>query len=166
MKTSGYFSWDSSLMEIISAEERISKSTEKPYMVVKARMVFKSNPQHLAHLARAKKVYTMLCFSESLFQLFEAGNYHTFEGELSFDWGNTWMKITRLYDDEGNRLLRSLKTENDNAFDEKIAGIGGKNIETCVTATIKRTQDGDEPPYCDKACEVCLDYDTSYCPLY
>lgn len=166
MKTDGYFSWDSSLMEIISAEERISKTTEKPYVVVKARMVFLGNPQNKTNLARAKKVYTMLCFNEVLFALFEAGNYHRFEGELSFDWGNTWMKITRLYDDKGNRLLRSMKTESDNTFDEKIEGSICKNVNAYFTQRIEEIQGGNEFPPCHHKCEECLDYDTSDCPLY
>jgi hypothetical protein len=105
MKKKGYFSWDSSLVEIVSVEQRISKSTEKPYVVVKARMVFFGNMQSSCLKKQASKIYTMVCFKESLFGLFEVGNWHTFEGEISFDWGNTWLKITRLYDDKGNRLL-------------------------------------------------------------
>lgn len=166
MKTSGYFSWDSSLMEIISAEERISKSTEKPYMVVKARMVFLDNPQYKVHLARAKKVYTMLCFNEVLFALFEAGNYHRFEGELSFDWGNTWMKITRLYDDKGNRLLRRMECKNVNKFDEKLTESVGKNLQTCVDEQIEEALNENENFVCSHICDECLDYETSYCPLY
>ncbi len=166
MKTSGYFSWDSSLMEIISAEERISKSTEKPYMIVKARMVFLSNPQYRAHLNRAKKVYTMLCFSEPLFGLFEAGNHHTFEGELSFDWGNTWLKILRLYDDSGNRLLRPTKIKKTNTANEEITVGVDKKGETYFTRRTKGNQDENENLVCNHICEECLDYDTSDCPLY
>lgn len=110
MNRKAYFSWRSSLMEIVSVEERFSKTTEKPYMIVKARMVFFGNMEFSPLQKQASKSYTMMCFKESLFGLFEAGNQHIFEGELSFDWGNTWLKIMRLYDDCGNRLLRPKKT--------------------------------------------------------
>jgi hypothetical protein len=166
MKTKGKYSWNSPLMEIVTAGERISKTTEKPYMVVKARMVFSGNIRFIADKKQAKKVYTMLCFSEPLFGLFEAGNVHIFEGELSFDWGNTWLKITKLYDNEGNRLLRPTETEKTNAFDEKLADSIGKDVNAYFTKRIKEIRDGDEPPFCTFSCEACLDYNTSGCPLY
>lgn len=166
MNRKGYFSWRSSLMEIISAEERVSKSTEKPYMVVKARMVFFGNMKFSPLKKQASKNYTMVCFKESLFGLFEAGNQHIFEGELSFDWGNTWMKIMKLYDDCGKRLLRLAKSEKTNAFDEKTAESASKSTEEYFTARIKETQEENEDLACKGVCEECLDYDTSDCPIY
>ncbi len=110
MKRSNEIWWDSPKMEITSVEEKVSKTTEKPYMVIKARMAFRSEPRYRAYKTWSKKVYTMMCFHEPLFGLFEKGNVHMFAGELSFDWGNTWLKITKLYDDNGERLLRPQKT--------------------------------------------------------
>lgn len=110
MKRSEEIWWDSPKMEITSVEEKVSKTTEKPYMVIKARMAFRSEPRYRAYKTWSKKVYTMMCFREPLFGLFEKGNVHMFAGELSFDWGNTWLKITKLYDEKGNRLLRPQET--------------------------------------------------------
>lgn len=129
MKNKGIFAWYSSLMEIVSVEERVSKSTKKPYMIVKAKMVFSGNIRFLANKKQSRKAYTMMCFSESLFALFEVGNVHGFEGELSFDWGNTWLKITKLYDDEGNRLLKPTEIKDIVKFDEKLLKSIGENFE-------------------------------------
>ncbi len=159
MKTEGKFSWNSSLMEIVSAEERISKTTEKPYMVVKARMVFFGNALHRDGKSQIKKVYTMLCFSEPLFGLFEAGNHHTFEGELSFDWGNTWLKITKLYDDSGNRLLRPEKKKDDE-YPIRVMGRVDQILEERKEneeAERKRRSDDGWP--CTQECEGCEDQD-------
>ncbi len=166
MNRKGYFSWSSSLMEIVSVEERFSKTTEKPYMVIKARMVFFGNMQSSPLKKLASKIYTMVCFKESLFGLFETNNQHSFEGELSFDWGNTWLKITKLYDNSGNRLLRPAETTITNKYDEKIAAAVEKSMETFLTIRTKEIQDGSEPPCCSRECAECLDYDTSDCPLY
>jgi hypothetical protein len=166
MNRKGYFSWGSSLMVIVSVEQRISKTTEKPYMVIKARMVFFGNMQSSPLKKQASKTYTMVCFKESLFELFEVDNWHTFEGELSFDWGNTWLKITRLYDDKGNRLLRPVGIENGNAADEKLVDSFGKNLDNLFTERIEENQEGNESFVCEHNCDECLDYDTSDCPLY
>ncbi|MEE9396111.1 MAG: hypothetical protein V3V31_03770 [Methylococcales bacterium] len=133
MKPDGYFLWKSPLMEIVSAEERISKSTEKPYMVVKAKMVFSGNPVRRGGKKRSEKNYAMMCFSGPLFALFETGNQHLFEGELSFDWGNTWLKITKLYDSSGNRLLRPAEIQEADKLYEKISEAVVKNIGAYVT---------------------------------
>ncbi len=166
MNRKAYFSWRSSLMEIISAEERVSKSTEKPYMVVKARMVFFGNMEFSPLQKQASKNYTMVCFKESLFGLFEANNQHIFEGELSFDWGNTWLKIMRLYDDCGKRLLRPAKSEKANAFDGRVVEKAKESTEDYFKARTKKIQEENETRVCNGDCEECLDYDTSACPTY
>jgi hypothetical protein len=151
---------------IVSVEERISKTTLKPYVVVKARMVFFGNLRSSPLKKLASKIYTMMCFNESLFGLFETGNQHLFEGELSFDWGNTWIKIMKLFDDSGNRLLRPTKTEDANAYDEKIAESIGKNVDCYLAEKREAIQRGNGNLVCSHICEECLDYDTSGCPLY
>lgn len=166
MKAEGSFSWKSPLMEIVSTEEKVSKSTEKPYVVVKARMSCRTLPRYRAYKTWSKKVYTMMCFHEVLFGLFEEGNHHIFEGELSFDWGNTWLKIMKLYDDKGNRLLRPTENTNVNKFHEKIAEAIGEDLETYFTAKIKENHEKNGTLLCDHVCEECLDYDCSDCPLY
>lgn len=155
MKTNKLFAWYSPLMEIISAEERVSKSTERPYMVVKARMVFFGNAPRRGGKIQTKKVYTMLCFSEPLFGLFEAGNLHTFEGELSFDWGNTWLKIVKMYGKEGNRLLRSEKKK-DNEYPDSVMGRVKQILEERESdeRTKEKPFEKDGLP-CDKSCWEC-----------
>lgn len=140
MNRKGYFSWASSLMEIVSVEQRISKTTEKPYLVVKARMVFFGNMKSSCLKDQASKNYTMVCFKESLFELFEVDNWHTFEGELSFDWGNTWLKITRLYDDKGNRLLRPDEAREASMFHEKLSEAISREPEAYFQKRIEENQ--------------------------
>ncbi len=162
MKLDGNFLWMSPLMEIVSAEERISKSTEKPYLVVKARMVFSGNPVRTGGNKRPGKSYTMMCFSEPLFALFEAGNQHSFEGELSFDWGNTWLKITKLYDDSGNRLLRPTKTEKANKVDEEIADSIEGDFGEYFKRRIKEIQEEKTGLSCTTACRECDHQDCDF----
>lgn len=166
MKKEGHFSWNTSLMEIVNVEERVSKTTEKPYLVIKATMVFFGNTGLRGGKKQSPKVYTMMCFSETLFTLFEAGNQHTFEGELSFDWGNTWLKITKLYDDEGNRLLRPTKGENDNTADEKIADSAGESLEAYFQKRIEENRKKNKGCPWDYPCDECSDQDCEFTVPY
>lgn len=165
MTPSTTFLWKSPLMEIVSAEERVSKSTEKPYVVVKARMVFLSNPRYLAHVAGAKKVYSMMCFKESLFALFQTGNHHEFEGELSFDWGNTWLKITKLFDDKGNRLLRPYKTNCQDDTERDRVALAKKLDDKNNLEELEREQAEDFFAFCAYKCDECQNIDCVDCPF-
>ncbi len=157
MKIDGNFVWKSSLMEIISAEERVSKTTEKPYMVVKARMVFLGNLKQHPSLSRTKIIYSMMCFKESLFQLFEVGNRHFFEGELSFNWGNTWLKITKLCDDSGNRLLRPQKSNCQDDIERERAAFAQLIYEDAIVMKNERERRLNAEWPCTEECIDCGD---------
>ncbi len=166
MKVEGSFSWKSNLMEIISVEKKYSLRTEKHYMVVKAEMVFFGNPVRRGIKNQKVKVHTMLCFKESLFALFEAGNYHIFEGEISFDWGNTWLKIMRLYDDSGNRLLRPYKNNCQYGCFEASPALPQEPGALEIAKELEEEQAKDDFSPCEQECISCLDVGSNDCPLY
>jgi hypothetical protein len=157
MKSERSFLWKSPLMEIVSTEVKVSESTEKPYAVIKARMSSRTKPCYSNYRTWSKKAYTLMCFSEPLFVLFEAGNFHLFEGELSFDWGNTWLKITKLYDDEGNRLLRPQKTIHQDNTHKEVRALVEKNGEVERLRNIERKRRLDAGWPCTQECSECED---------
>jgi hypothetical protein len=103
--------WKSPLFLISSVDIRTIAATEKKYAVVKTRFPYHEKASCNRQQRRHEKEITFMCFKESLLPLLEPDNIHVFEGDISFSWGNTYLCITKLYDDEGNRLLRSVPKE-------------------------------------------------------
>lgn len=147
------------IMKITSVEERVSKKTEKPYIVVKASHYSEKRPLSLMEKKYLKRTITFLCFKESLLDLFEADNIHTFHGEIEFTWGCTFLHITCLFDDKGGRLLRPQK-EKDNLYPDRVMGRVNQILEEEENLRKKKRKwREDEGWPCTQECDDCEDTD-------
>lgn len=147
------------IMKIASVEERYSKKTEKPYIVVKASQYSEKRPIDFMQKKYRNQAITFLCFRETLLGLFEEDNIHIFHGEIEPTWGSTFLHITHLFDEEGKRLLRPQKTihQDDTEKDWKalLTGLGEKKD----LRKQKKKQKEDEDWPCTRECDECEDMD-------
>ena len=157
MKNQRKLTWKSPLMVIISVDIRKSQTTEKDYAVVKVYNMETWKPPHISSQTRKGKKTTFLCFKDSLLPLLEPENAHVFEGEIELDWGATYLCITKLFDNEGNRLLRpkeKAEKENEPYLVEFVALPLKKEKETMET---ERQHEEIVNNYCDEDCAFCDD---------
>lgn len=154
------------IMKIASVEERLSKKTEKPYIVIKASQYSEKRPLDFMEKKHWNHAITFLCFKETMLGLFEEDNIHIFHGEIEPTWGSTFLHITSLFDDEGRRLLRTQKKKTidlDSEIDEAYTG-KDKREENIVEYERKRRLDDGWP--CTQECDDCEDQDCIVNSLY
>lgn len=143
------------IMKIVSVEERFSKKTEKPYIVVKAIHYLEKRPLDFMKKKLQKQAITFLCFKENLLCLFEEDNIHLFHGEIEPTWGSTFLHITYLFDDKGRRLLRPQEDDRQDGVErDKVALAMELNEED----ENRKREDIDLDPWgfpCDQECDDC-----------
>lgn len=100
------FMWKSPLCQIESVDIRISKVTQNRYAVVRVKACVAFTPLQKELRERYGNQTTLLCFKESLLLAFFPGSINYFEGEVEFNWGNTYLKITKFFTDTGCRILK------------------------------------------------------------
>ncbi len=107
-------------MEISYVMKRTSEKEETDYLVVKAWPdMEKTSCFYKMHVKRRKAI-TFLCFTEGLFPCLEIGNIYSFHGDVEFNWGGTYLTITKLYNQEGKIVLRKKKTKEEGNHQESI----------------------------------------------
>jgi hypothetical protein len=147
------------IMKISSVEERFSKKTEKPYIVVKASQYSEKRPMDFMKKKYLYRAITFLCFKETLIGLFEEDNIHIFHGEIEPTWGSTFLHITSLFDDEGKRLLRPLEKK-DGSYPERVMGRVSQILEEEENLRKqKRKQRMEQGRPCIQECDECEDMD-------
>jgi len=100
-------------MEIMEVMKRTSEETLNDYVVVKAQV--HSAKGTYAYMKNQKHHYrvTFVCFKETLIPVLVAGKVYTVEGDVEFSWGGTYLSIQKLYDKDGNRVLRDEEADCD-----------------------------------------------------
>ncbi len=98
-------------MEIVEVLRRTSEETLKDYVVVKAKVHTKKGTySYLKNQRRSNRV-TFVCFKETLIPILTVGKVYSIEGDVEFSWGGTYLSIQKLYDNDGNRVLREEETD-------------------------------------------------------
>lgn len=157
METNRKIKWESPLMQIASVDIRESKETEKDYAVVKVYASLEPSPHMKRTVFWKGKKTTLLCFKDSLLALFQPDNFHVFEGEISLDWGSTYLCITKLFDDNGNRLLRSPEIEAANKYREEISKDINEDVEEHIIKEAERKRRENDGWPCTQECSECED---------
>ncbi|MEE9397502.1 MAG: hypothetical protein V3V31_10885 [Methylococcales bacterium] len=144
-------------MKIVSTEERFSKKTEKPYIVVKASHYSEKRPLDFMKKKYQHQTMTFLCFKETLMGLFEEDNIHIFHGEIEPTWGSTFLHIESLFDEEGRRLLRPQEKKTIELDSEGNEAYTGEDIreENIIAQEMKRRAEEGWP--CSQDCDNCTD---------
>lgn len=107
-------------MEISYFMKRTMEETRQDYVVVKAwPYMDKTSCFYGTHMKRRKSI-TFLCFTEGLFPVLEIGNVYSFHGNVEFNWGGTYLTITKLYDQEGKAVLRKKDIKEEENHQESI----------------------------------------------
>lgn len=145
------------IMKIASVEERVSKKTEKPYIVVKASQYSEKRPLDFMEKKYRNQATTFLCFKETLIGLFEEDNVHVFHGEVEPTWGSTFLHITSLFDEVGRRLLRP-REKKDVSYPERVEGrVGQILLERKRAEEEELTRRAEEGWPCAQDCDECDD---------
>jgi len=93
-------------MEIMEVMKRTSEETLNDYVVVKARVHTKKGTFFYLKNQRRSNRVTFVCFKETLIPVLVTGKVFSIEGDIEFSWGSTYLTIQKLYDSNGNRVLR------------------------------------------------------------
>lgn len=93
-------------MEINNVTRRTTEETGKDYVVIKAWPGVAETSCFCSPRKRLRRSTTFVCFVEGLFPVLETEAVYSFHGDIEFSWGGTYLSITKLYDQEGNRILR------------------------------------------------------------
>lgn len=101
------FTWESPPCQVRSADTRIKEETKEPYAVIKVRVAPMNYPNRKEERAFKGKVTTLMCFKEALLPVFRVDDVLIFEGEISFTWGNMFLNITKVWREDGKRLLKA-----------------------------------------------------------
>jgi hypothetical protein len=93
-------------MEITNVMQRTVEETGKNYVVIKAWPDMASTSCFYNEHKKRRQPITFVCFIEGLFPVLETEAVYSFHGDVEFRWGATYFSITKLYDQEGKRVLR------------------------------------------------------------
>jgi len=100
-------------MEIMEIMKRTSEETLNDYAVVKTKVhTEKGTYAYMKNQRRSNRV-TFVCFKETLLPVLVVGKVYSIEGDVEFSWGGTYLSIQKLYDKDGNRVLRDEEAECD-----------------------------------------------------
>lgn len=107
------FTWESPTLEIVSVDIRTIQKTQRKYAVLRGLIVAMNYANRKEGRTFRGKETTLMCFKETLLPVFKIDTVYVFEGEISFKWGNTYLSITKVYLESGERLLREGSPERD-----------------------------------------------------
>lgn len=102
-------------MEIIEIMRRTSEETLNDYVVVKTRVYSKKGTYSYLKNQRRNNKVTFVCFKETLIPILVIGKVYTIEGDVELTWGGTYLSIQKIYDKDGNRVVREEKVDVDGA---------------------------------------------------
>lgn len=109
-------------MKVESVAKRTLEEIGKDYAVVKAYPDMTRVSRSHGINRKRRKAITFLCFIEGLFPVLEIESVYSFHGNVEFGWGGTYLTITKLYDQEGKRILRKKDTKEEEVHSESIEG--------------------------------------------
>jgi hypothetical protein len=98
------FTFTAKRLELKSVSKRIKTSDYKEpeeYAILKVGLKDAFDGHALKFRAKKHKAYTLICFDKEIFERLVEGDWFTFKGTISLDYGSCYYCVERVYDELG-----------------------------------------------------------------